>query len=221
MKDKIGKSYKQSKNIYDDVITHSKWWSKLYIKLFWKGVDDNEIAEELLSAIPDNFSGKLLDVPVGTAVFTYRKYKALQNAEIICLDYSADMLEIANTRFEENAINNVKTVQGNVGKLPFDDSFFDIVLCMNGVHAFPDKEKSFQEIHRVLKKCGKLLASFYIQGQSKITDILVKTILARKGWFTPPFETLSSLKSKLSKNYTIEKIQVRGALVYFLATKRN
>lgn len=200
MKDKIGKSYKQSKNIYDDVITHSKWWSKLYIKLFWKGVDDNEIAEELLSAIPDNFSGKLLDVPVGTAVFTYRKYKALQNAEIFCLDYSADMLEIANTRFEENAINNVKTVQGNVGKLPFDDSFFDIVLCMNGVHAFPDKEKSFLEIHRVLKKDGKLLASFYIQGQSKITDILVKTILARKGWFTPPFETLSSLKSKLSEN---------------------
>ena len=221
MKDKIGKSYKQSKNIYDDVITHSKWWSKLYIKLFWKGVDDNEIAEELLSAIPDNFSGKLLDVPVGTAVFTYRKYKALKNAEIICLDYSADMLEIAKTRFEENAINNVKTVQGDVGKLPFDDAFFDIVLCMNGVHAFPDKEKSFQEIHRVLKKDGKLLASFYIQGQSKITDILVKTILARKGWFTPPFETLSSLKSKLSKNYTIEKIQVRGALVYFLATKRN
>jgi len=49
MTDKITESYKQSKNIYDDVLTQSKWWSKLYIKLFWNGVDDTEISKELLN----------------------------------------------------------------------------------------------------------------------------------------------------------------------------
>ena len=59
--DKIKESYKTSKNIYDDILTQDKWWSKLYIKLFWSGVDDNKIAEEVLKYIPNNFNGELLD----------------------------------------------------------------------------------------------------------------------------------------------------------------
>jgi len=190
------------------------------MKLFWGGVDDNKIAEKLLSYIPKDFSGKLLDVPVGTAVFTHRKYKELENAEIICLDYSLDMLELAKRRFRENSINNVKTIQGDVGKLPFSDEVFDILLCMNGVHVFPEKEKSYEEIHRVLKKGGKLLASFYIKGESKISDTLVKIVLAKKGWFNPPFETATSLKTKLLENYVLENFYTDGAIAYFLATKK-
>lgn len=70
MSDKIQKAYQDSKNIYDDVLTQRNIFSKLYIKLFWSGTDDNEIARKALSYIPYDFSGKLLDVPVGTAVFT-------------------------------------------------------------------------------------------------------------------------------------------------------
>ncbi len=55
--DSITDSYKQSRNIYDDVLTQDKWWSKLYIRLFWSGVNDNEIAEKVLSFIPDDFLG--------------------------------------------------------------------------------------------------------------------------------------------------------------------
>ena len=80
MSDKIKDAYKSSKDIYDDVLTKDKWWSKLYIDLIWGGVDDNEIASELLRYIPDDFSGKLLDVPAGTAVFTHEKYSLLKNA---------------------------------------------------------------------------------------------------------------------------------------------
>ena len=58
MSDKIQKSYRQSRNIYDDVLTRSTWWSRLYMDIFWGGVDDNEIARTVLSYIPDDFSGK-------------------------------------------------------------------------------------------------------------------------------------------------------------------
>lgn len=95
MSDKIKWSYKFSKNFYDDAITQRKWWSRLYLKLFWGGVEDNEIARKMLSWIPDDFSGKLLDVPVGTAVFTAEKYSRMSQADITCLDYSQDMLEQA------------------------------------------------------------------------------------------------------------------------------
>ena len=86
MADKIKKSYKFSKSFYDDAITQGKWWSKLYFKLLWGGVDDNEIARRVLSWIPDDFKGKMLDVPVGTAVFTTEKYKRMKQTDITCLD---------------------------------------------------------------------------------------------------------------------------------------
>ena len=75
-------SYKFSKSFYDDAITQGKWWSKLYFKLLWGGVDDNEIARRVLSWIPDDFNGKMLDVPVGTAVFTTGKYKRMKQTDI-------------------------------------------------------------------------------------------------------------------------------------------
>lgn len=93
MKDKIKDAYESSKTIYDDVLTQGNVFSRLYIKLFWSGTDDNVIAEKVLSYIPDDFSGQLLDVPVGTAVFTKNKWISLKNAHITCLDYSKDMLE--------------------------------------------------------------------------------------------------------------------------------
>ena len=129
MADKIKRSYKFSKSFYDDAITQNKWWSRLYFKLLWGGVDDNEIARRVLSWIPDDFDGKLLDVPVGTAVFTTEKYKRMVQADITCLDYSQDMLERAKGRFSETGVNHVKTLQGDVGALPFEDESYDAVLC--------------------------------------------------------------------------------------------
>lgn len=46
MADKIKSAYQTSKNIYDDVLTQGSIFSKLYIKLFWNGTDDNEIAKK-------------------------------------------------------------------------------------------------------------------------------------------------------------------------------
>ena len=62
MADKIQKAYQASKKIYDDVLTQGSIFSKLYIKFFWSGTDDNEIARKLLSYIPDDYSGTILDV---------------------------------------------------------------------------------------------------------------------------------------------------------------
>lgn len=43
MSDKIQNAYEASKHIYDDVLTQGNIFSKLYIKLFWSGTNDNYI----------------------------------------------------------------------------------------------------------------------------------------------------------------------------------
>ena len=220
MKDKIKQSYRTSKSIYDDVLTRGTWWSRLYMNVFWGGCDDNEIARKVLAYIPYDFQGRLLDVPVGTAVFTYQKYARMKNADITCVDYSGDMLEQASSRFTDNHIPNVMTMKGDVGALPFDDERFDIVLSMNGFHAFPDKDKAYSEVNRVLRKGGKFIACFYVKGQSRISDWLVKTVLARKGWFTPPFETPDQLRVRLESGYDLKEFHLDRSIVYFLSEKK-
>lgn len=217
MADKIQDAYESSKHIYDGVLTQGNFFSRMYIKLFWSGTDDNEIARKVLSYIPDDFSGKLLDVPVGTAVFTQRKWSSLKNAHITCLDYSTDMLEQAKRRLDGKA--HINFIQGDVGNLQMDDESFDIVLSMNGFHAFPDKQKAFSETCRVLKSGGDFIACFYIRGKSKRTDWLVKNILAKKGWFTPPFQTEEELKNTLQKMYKEVELHVDGSMAYFHCVK--
>ena len=217
MADKIKEAYQSSKNIYDDVLTQGNFLSRLYIKIFWSGTDDNEIAQKVLSYIPDDFDGTILDVPVGTAVFTEKKWKLLSKAKITCLDYSEDMIEQAKKRLQES--DNVFCVQGDVGNLPMENNSFDIVLSMNGFHAFPDKKKAFQETWRVLKTGGKFIACFYIRGKSGITDWLVKNILSKKGWFTPPFPTEEQLQKILNRMYKNIDFHVDGSMVYFCCTK--
>lgn len=217
MADKIQDAYESSKNIYDGILTQGNFFSRMYIKLFWSGTDDNEIARKVLSYIPDDFSGKLLDVPVGTAVFTQRKWSSLKNAHITCLDYSTDMLEQAKRRLDGQA--HINFIQGDVGNLQMDDESFDIVLSMNGFHAFPDKQKAFRETFRVLKSGGDFIACFYIRGKSKRTDWLVKNILAKKGWFTPPFQTEEELKNTLQKMYKEVELHVDGSMAYFHCVK--
>lgn len=217
MADKIQHAYHDSKNIYDDVLTQRSFWSRLYIKLFWGGTDDNEIAGKVLAYIPDDFHGVLLDVPVGTAVFTQEKWKSLSNAKLICLDYSEDMLAQAEAHLAN--CPHISCIQGDVGQLPLENELCDIVLSMNGFHAFPDKRKAFQEIWRVLKPGGKFIACFYIKGESRVTDWLVKNILAKKGWFSPPFQTEKELRDILQKLYKETDIYVDGSMVYFRCVK--
>ena len=164
--------------------------------------------------------GSLLDVPVGTGVFTYQKYGIIKDADIICLDYSEDMLLQAEKRFKANSLRHVRTKQGDVGALPFNDGQFDVVLSMNGFHAFPDKERAYSEVNRVLKTGGAFIACYYVKGESRISDWLVNTILSKKGWFTPPFETVGQLRERLKRDYEIQEFHLDGSMVYFKATKK-
>ena len=191
-------------NFYDGMITCSTFSGKAVCRLVWdmNKAENDAYLEKAMAGIPENFSGKLLEVPVGTGILTMPLYQTLPQADITCLDYSSDMMGQAQEKAERLHLENVTFRQGDVGALPFADGAFDIVLSLNGFHAFPDKEAAYREVFRVLKSGGTFCGCFYVAGECKQSDWFVRHIYEKTGFFTPPSETVSSLKARLEGMYT-------------------
>ena len=202
---------------YDGMITCSTLAGKAVCKLIWNmDKRKNDYYLELaLSGIPNHFSGKMLEVPVGTGILSMPVYETIPDADIICLDYSPDMMERAKRQAEKRGLQNVHFTQGDVGKLPFEDESFDLVLSLNGFHAFPDKEAAYSEIFRVLKPGGIFCGCFYVKGKNKRTDFLVDKIYTPKGYFTPPYETADSLRKRLKAMYRKAEVKAVEGMAAF------
>ena len=172
-KDQIKSAYRltgDNAGFYDGMMTCSTLPGKTICRLVWNMDRDKNLRyiEQALSGVPEDFSGRLLEVPVGTGVLTMPVYKELPAADITCLDYSADMMAAARRRAQAAGIGNITFRQGDVGALPFEDETFDAVLSLNGFHAFPDKEAAYRETFRVLKKGGTFCAAAGPTGLSGI-----------------------------------------------------
>jgi SAM-dependent methyltransferase len=210
-KEQIRSAYKLTgghAGFYDGMMTYSTLPGKAICRLVWNmDLEKNlRYVEQALSGVPEDFAGKLLEVPVGTGVLTMPIYRELPAAHITCLDYSADMMGAARQKAEAAGIKNVTFRQGDVGALPFADETFVVVLSMNGFHAFPDKEAAWRETFRVLKPGGTFCGCFYIEGGCRRTDWFIRRLYVKKGFFTPPFETEDSLRARLSR--VCEDVQV-------------
>ena len=94
-KEAIRSAYRMTggNNFYDGMITCSTLSGKAVCRLVWamNKAENDAYLEKALSGIPENFSGRLLEVPVGTGVLTMPVYQTMPEADITCLDYSPNI----------------------------------------------------------------------------------------------------------------------------------
>lgn len=217
------KSLGKAHSFYDGMMTCSTFMGRLVTKLVWNmnREDALEYQAGAFEMIPADFSGKLLEVPVGTGVLSMPVWKTLTNAEITCLDYSENMMVSASQRADEMGIKNIIFKQGDVGNLPFEDSTFDAVVSLNGFHAFPDKEAAYKETFRVLKPGGIFTGCFYVEGSNAHTDKMIRNFYIKKGFFTRPFETLESLEKRLVGMYSEVTVSNVESIAVFQCRKQE
>jgi len=104
--------------------------------------------------------GKFLEVGCGEGLFLCKIAKAKPELEIVGIDIWDKILSQASERLKRDRVFNVKLLQADATKLPFEDDFFDTVVCMNVFFNLPDYEtflKVLSEISRVLKPQAKLI----------------------------------------------------------------
>ena len=198
---------------------------------------------QFLNAAPD---AKLLDCGCGGGANIKRLLKKCPRGVVKGIDYSpvsveksrkvneaaiaegrcavlqgsvADMMGQAREKADRLHLKNVTFRQGDVGALPYADDTFDIVLSLNGFHAFPDKEAAYREVFRVLRPGGTFCGCFYVKGEHKRTDWFVRHVYEKAGFFTPPYETVSSLKARLDGMYTDVDMGNLKSMAWFVCRK--
>ena len=206
---------------YDGMITCSTLSGKAVCRLVWamNKAENDAYLEKVMSGIPEHFSGKLLEVPVGTGILTMPVYQTMPEADITCLDYSPDMMRQAREKADRLHLKNVTFRQDDVGALSYADDTFDIVLSLNGFYAFLDKEAAYWEVLRVLRPGGIFCGCFYVKGEQKRTDWFVRHVYEKAVFFTPPYETASDLKNRLERMYAAVTLGNVKSMAWFICRK--
>jgi len=80
-------------------------------------------------------------------------------ARVHSIDFSPEMIHLFNATLVEKNIQNIKTKIMDGQKLDFENEQFDRTFSMFGLMFFPDREKGFSEMYRVLKPGGRAVVS--------------------------------------------------------------
>lgn len=85
------------------------------------------------------------------------------------VDYSVESVKLSR-EVNQDYINDgkVEVLEENVESLPFEDNTFDIITAFETVYFWPNIEKSFGEVKRVLKPGGIFLIGTESNGSDNI-----------------------------------------------------
>ena len=204
---------------YDDWMNSSNVIQKLSTWFTWGFMDDWCYADWLLTQIPDDFDGVLLDVPSGTGILALEKYKRLKRATIIALDYSIEMLRRARKNFQKAGLRNVILVRADAARLPVNNGVVDHCLSINGFHIYPDKQKARDETVRVLKPGADFTGCFCVSGIRFLSDVFIRK-MNRQNKSSSNFLTLEEVYRLFETDFEIVSEDQMGALLLFHARRK-
>jgi ubiquinone/menaquinone biosynthesis C-methylase UbiE len=97
-------------------------------------------------------------------------------AEVVALDLTRPMLDVAQKEAEARQLSNIRFLEGDAQTIPCEDSSFDVVVCRQAAHHFPNVHQCVSEWARVLKPGGKLLLIDSISPEEQDADTFLEEI---------------------------------------------
>ena len=103
---------------------------------------------------------RVLDVGPGNGRYTMATARRVGEAgRVVAIDIEPRMVQRVRTRVETEGITNVEARVADVYNLPFDNETFDAVTMIAVIGEIPDPVQAMHELHRVLKRGGRLAFS--------------------------------------------------------------
>jgi ubiquinone/menaquinone biosynthesis C-methylase UbiE len=113
----------------------------------------SQFADEVISQLSPKTGETVLDVAAGTGVFSLAA--ARLGADVLATDFAEGMVEHIQNRIDKELIHNIKVKVMDGQALDVADGNFDISVSIVGLIFFPDIDKGFAELKRVLKPGGR------------------------------------------------------------------
>lgn len=113
--------------------------------------------------------GKILEVGIGTGK-NMNYYN--QEAEVVGIDFSAEMLKKAKKKLAFSKRKNIVLIQMDVENLNFKENSFDYVIASTVFCSVPNPVKGLKEVKRVLKPAGKVVMIEHVISQHRLISFL-------------------------------------------------
>lgn len=102
----------------------------------------------------------VLDLGSGAGIDCFLAAKKVgPKGKVIGIDMTPEMIRKAENNAKKAGMLNTEFKLGDIENLPVDDNSINVIISNCVINLSPDKEKVFQEIHRVLKPGGKVTIS--------------------------------------------------------------
>ena len=107
-------------------------------------------ARRAMEGIP---APSVLDVGCGTGMLSEQLLSVFPSCHLAGIDLSPAMVERARARLAGRA----EVREADAERLPFHDGVFDLVVCNDSFHHYPDPDRAAFQMWRVLRKGGALV----------------------------------------------------------------
>ena len=110
-------------------------------------------------------SGLILDVCSGTGDVAIEVSKI---RDAVASDFCVEMLKLCDSKVKNSNIKNVCCIQNDAENLSFKDNSFDGAIVAFGIRNVADIKKALSEMHRVVRKGGKIVVLEFSQPRNRV-----------------------------------------------------
>lgn len=158
----------------------------------------------------ENNPNRVLDLCTGTGDLALRIAKhAPPKTEVIGLDFSQPMLDIAKEKAGRQGLNKVCFIYGDAAKMPFPDEHFETIgiafAFRNLTYRNPSRDLYLSELFRILKKGGRFVIVETSQPKAKLIKyayhLYLNLIVAKLGGFLSGHSCAYRYLAHSARNY--------------------
>lgn len=170
-----------------------------------------------------DLSQKVLEIGTGTGIIPFSICSKVSS--VIATDPSPEMVRIANKKLSKTEISNIDFQIQDSQNLKFQNSSFDLVIASNLFHLISEPEKLINEIKRVMKDNGILIAPTLCVGENSRSKFIAKLMGSMSGFKIVNQWSYIDFISMLQKNGLVicKDLRIEGKILtaYVVMNKKD